>query len=56
MVEILQKFTEMDTEFDSRYDNIDVESILAHCRKQVPLDLAATSRSMYQGKYFISKT
>lgn len=43
--------TEVETEFDSRYDDVDVESILARCQRQGPL--FSRKRSIYQGMFML---
>ncbi|XP_060592101.1 muscle M-line assembly protein unc-89-like isoform X2 [Ruditapes philippinarum] len=46
--------TEVETEFDSRYDDVDVESILARCRRKVPMNFSRKT-CLYQAPEFIKR-
>lgn len=44
----------METELDSRYDDVDVDSILARCRRQTPVNFSR-KRCLYQAPEFIKR-
>ncbi|XP_045181052.2 titin-like isoform X2 [Mercenaria mercenaria] len=46
--------TEVETELDSRYDDVDVDSILARCRRQGPIKFSR-KRCLYQAPEFIKR-